>query len=152
MKKTVRLLTKQFVGYCAVLFLTFCNMAVFFQFNDCLTTLPIKAGWSGFLVGIFSLTVLAVRPVISPFLNAENDRFWILASSGGIIICLNLYSYGTTLGTIATVGILHGLAGLTPNSLVATIRRVPIPDAGLSGGVAITLNCILKGMCPGRPR
>ncbi len=150
MEKPVRLLTKQFVVYCAVLFLTFCNMAVFFQFNDYLTTLPIEAGWSRFLIGIFSLTVLAVRPVISPFLNAENARFWILASSGGIIICLNLYSYGTTLGTMAAVRILQGVANvvLATSVLSGIVAAIPAVRSAQAFGMVSVLTLLPYAVVP----
>lgn len=92
------------------MFLAFCNLAVFFQFNDYLRHQPTEAEWSGFLIGIFSLTVLIVRPIISPFMHARNARPWIAAGTCGIIAALVLYDFGTTVLSMAVVRVFHGLA------------------------------------------
>ncbi len=129
MRKPPRLLTKQFVCYCAVMFLAFCNMAVFFQFNDYLKTLPTESDWAGFLIGVFSLTVLVVRPAISPFLHAENARLWIVLATCGIIVSLLLYNYGTTVPAMAGVRILHGVAyTLLAVAVLSGLTAVIPPD------------------------
>jgi MFS family permease len=125
LNRTENLFTREFVVYCAVMFLTFWNMAVFFQFNHYLQTLGIDQKWSGFIIGAFSLTALIVRPIISPFLHESNSRLWIIISAIGIIICLCMYNFGTSPAAMLIIRICHGLA------------YVVMATAVLSGIVAI---------------
>lgn len=125
MNRNENLFTREFVAYCAVMFLTFWNMAVFFQFNQYLQTLGIDQKWSGFIIGAFSLTALIVRPIISPFLHESNSRLWIIISAIGIIICLCMYNFGVTPAAMLIIRICHGLA------------YVVMATAVLSGLVAI---------------
>ncbi len=110
MAKSANLFTRPFIIYCSVMFLTFCNMAVFFQFNSYLKTLALDPAWNGFIIGVFSLTVLICRPIISPFLHEYNSRLWIILSAIGIILCLALYNFGSTILSISLIRIFHGLA------------------------------------------
>ncbi len=105
-----RIVTAEFLALNAILFISYCNVAVFFEFHKYLGTLPIAAGWYGFLIALFSLVVLAVRPFISPFLTPVNARFWLAVSSAALIPAMFLYDWGQDVWSLSLVRIFHGLA------------------------------------------
>ena len=49
MPQPEHLITKEFIALNAIMFLAFCNIAVFFQFHEYLGTLPIPAEYFGTL-------------------------------------------------------------------------------------------------------
>ncbi|MDD1749822.1 MAG: hypothetical protein LUO89_08095, partial [Methanothrix sp.] len=100
----------EFLALNAILFISYCNVAVFFQFHDYLGTLPIEKEWFGFLIAIFSLVVLMVRPLISPFLNRENARLWIAVSCMAMIPTLFCYAVAHHVWSMTLVRIIHGIA------------------------------------------
>jgi len=87
-----RLFTSEFLALNAIIFLTYCNMALFFEFHKYLQTLPIPGEWSGLLIGIFSLAVLVLRPIISPFIQPGNALPWLVVSTVGVILALLSYN------------------------------------------------------------
>ena len=109
MSMSEKLFTGEFVALNGVAFLTFCNMAVFFQFYLYLQTLPIAPEWYGFLIALFSVTGLIVRPLISPFLYSGNARKWMLASVAGVIVSLLGYNLATDFWSMFLVRAVHGI-------------------------------------------
>ncbi|MCE5265764.1 MAG: MFS transporter [Deltaproteobacteria bacterium] len=105
-----RIINGEFLALNAILFISYCNVALFFQFHDYLGTLPIEKEWFGFLIAVFSLVVLVVRPGISPFLNTGNASFWIGASCLLMIPTLLCYAAAQHLWTMTLVRIVHGIA------------------------------------------
>lgn len=150
MKMATRILTREFVLLCGVMFVTFCNLAVFFQFDTYLGTLHIEKEWSGFLIGVFSLTVLAIRPIISPFLNERNARFWILVSTVGIIMSLFLYDMGTTPSRMAGIRIAHGLAYvvLATAALSGIVSHIPPSKSAQAFGILSVLTLLPYAVIP----
>src|SRR4030043_1134732 len=110
MLKPERLITKEFIALNAIMFLAFCNIAVFFQFHQYLGTLPIPAEYFGTLIGLFSVSVLVIRPIISPLIHWDNAKRWILKSCAGVIISLFLYNAAHDLWSMALVRLAHGAA------------------------------------------
>ena len=104
------LITAEFLALNAILFISYCNVAVFFEFHKYLSTLPIAAGWYGFLIALFSLVVLAVRPFISPFLTPFNARRWLAVSCAALIPAMFLYGPAQDVWSMSLVRIVHGLA------------------------------------------
>lgn len=109
MSRPERLFTGEFVALNGVAFLTFCNMAVFFQFYLYLKTLPIAPEWYGFLIALFSITGLIIRPLISPFLHSDNARRWMLASVAGVTVSLLGYNLATSFWSMFLVRAVHGI-------------------------------------------
>jgi len=93
------LITREFFALNAVMFLTYCNIAVFFQFQDYLGSLSLDPKDFGLLIGLFSLVVLVLRPIISPFLTAANAKRWIAVSCALVIGTLVLYNSRKTSGS-----------------------------------------------------
>jgi predicted MFS family arabinose efflux permease len=105
-----RLITKDFLALNAIVFLTYCNIAVFFEFHNYLGTLPIDGKWFGLLIALFSLTVLVIRPIISPLLHPDNAKRWIGISCFWVIMSLLLYNVARDFWTMAAVRLIHGAA------------------------------------------
>ena len=126
------LFTRSFVAFNIITFLSFCNIAVFFQFHDYLGTLSIDPRWFGFLIAVFSLVVIVVRPFISPFLNEENARKWLLISTGGVIISLLLYDRARTVEAMTLVRLAHGAGYVVMNTALVALLVGYIPP-GRSG-------------------
>jgi hypothetical protein len=95
------LLTNEFLALNAIMFLTYCNIAVFFQFQTYLGTLAIDQKHSGALIAMFSLSVLVLRPLISPFLNPANGRRWMMVSCAAILAALLSYNLAHTFWSMA---------------------------------------------------
>src|SRR4030042_4582948 len=92
MEKPVRLITKEFLALNGIIFLNFCNVAVFFQFHHyLLNELHRSPQEIGLLIGLFAFTGLFIRPFISPLLHPGNAKKWIFLGSMGIIFSLLFY-------------------------------------------------------------
>ncbi|MBI5252547.1 MAG: MFS transporter [Desulfomonile tiedjei] len=102
------LITKEFLALNAIMFLTYCNIAVFFQFHEYLGTLPIARDSFGLLIALFALTAVLIRPVISPFLTPWNARKWIAISSFLVVVSLGLYDVADGFWSMAAVRLFHG--------------------------------------------
>jgi MFS family permease len=109
MSGSERLFTGEFLALNGIAFLTFCNMAVFFQFYVYLQTLPIAPEWYGFFIALFSITGLTIRPLISPFLHSRNARKWMLGSVAGVIVSLMGYNLATDFWSMFLVRAVHGI-------------------------------------------
>lgn len=103
------LLTREFIAVNAMIFLTYCNVAVFFAFHLYLGTLPIPAEWFGVLIGLFSVTGLVIRPFISPFFHPGNARLWIAVGCVVVMGSLFAYDFAKDFWTMAVVRTVHGL-------------------------------------------
>ena len=104
-----KILTKEFLALNVVIFLNFCNIAVFFQFHQYLQNeLRIPLEWIGFLIGLFAFTGLVIRPFISPLLNPGNAKKWIVLSSICVFLSLFLYKPAQGVWSMAFVRVLHG--------------------------------------------
>ncbi len=103
------LVTKEFVALNAVFFINYCNVAVFFHLHAYLQTLPVPPGWSGFLIGVFALSAMVVRPFLGFRLHHGNVRAWILLGAALSATAFFSYNWATDLWGMALVRIVHGV-------------------------------------------
>jgi len=104
-----KLLTREFFVLNFIIFLTYCNIAVFFQLHGyLLSSLHVTQEQAGFLIGVFALIALIVRPMISPFLLPENARKWIFIGAAGVIVSLFFYQAGKGLVGMTVIRVVHG--------------------------------------------
>lgn len=106
--KRESLITKEFLALNFIMFLTYCNIAVFFQLHEYLGTLPIPRQSFGVLIALFALTAMLIRPIISPFLNPWNAKRWIAISAFLVIASLGLYDLADSFWSMAAVRLFHG--------------------------------------------
>ncbi len=110
MSQPPRLITKEFLALNFIVFLAYCNLAVFFQFHEYLGSLPIAHENFGLLIGLFSVSVLIMRPIISPFLHPANASKWIAISCCFVFGSLMLYNFALGFTSMAVVRLVHGAA------------------------------------------
>jgi predicted MFS family arabinose efflux permease len=132
MSSSYKLLKKDFLALNALVFLGFCNIAIFFQFHRYLGTLRIDQESIGFLIGVFSLAVLALRPIISPLLHPGNAKKWIAVSTCMLVAALLLYHVARDLWSITVVRLLHGTGYVLFTTAVVS-RLIPTIPHGRSG-------------------
>jgi len=123
-----RIITGEFLALNAILFISFFNVAAFFDFHGYLTSLPIDAEWHGFLIALFSLVVLAVRPLISPFFTPGNARLWLAVSCAALLPIMLFYGHATDLGGMVLVRIVHGAAYVIMATAVTSRIVAAIPE------------------------
>lgn len=127
MDTSKKLFSLEFVAINLIIFLNYCNIALFFHFTSYLGSIPIAPEWFGFLIGIFSLVILLLRPVISPFSNAYNSRKWIGVSTFFVIISLLLYGVANSVISMAIVRIFHAIAYVVLTVAVTSRMVLSIP-------------------------
>jgi predicted MFS family arabinose efflux permease len=123
-----KLITKDFLALNAIVFLTYCNIAVFFEFHHYLGTLPIDEKWFGLLIALFSVTVLVIRPIISPLLHPDNAKRWIGISCLWVLVSLLLYNVAHGFWTMAVVRLIHGAAYVVMATAVVSRLVGSIPQ------------------------
>ena len=109
MSRPDRILTREFFSLNIIIFLNFCNIAVFFQFQTYLQNeLHLSLQQIGLLMGLFAFTGLLIRPILSPFFYSGNAKKWIFLSSAGVILSLLLYRAASGFWSMAFVRVIHG--------------------------------------------
>ena len=61
-----------FVAICLVIFLTYCNITVFYNLYSYLEAIGIARDWRGFLIGASSLSTMVLFLFASPYLTIRN--------------------------------------------------------------------------------
>jgi len=150
MLKQEKLITWEFLALNAIMFLTFCNIAVFFQFYNYLGTLPIAQHSFGLLIALFSVTVLIIRPIISPLLHPTNARRWIAISCCCVIVSLLLYNVANDFRTMAAVRLIHGAAYviLATAVLAKLVGCIPRDRSGQAFGLISVITLLPYAVIP----
>ncbi len=145
MKQLGTLFTREFLALNALLFLTFCNMALFFQFHEYLGSLPIPRDDFGFIIAVFSLVVLIIRPIISPLLTPENSKKWITISAVLLVFSLLLYFVADGFWSMVLVRVFHGAAYvvLATAALCQLIECIPPDRSGQAFGLISVITSVV---------
>lgn len=150
MSQPGRLFTREFLALNGIAFLVICNMAVFFQFYLYLYTLPISPAWFGFLIAVFSVTGLILRPFVSPFLHAGNARGWIFAGTAGVIISLLGYNLAGDFWSMSLIRAVHGIAyallGIAVNA--GMVSLIPPAKSGQAFGLVTVVMLLPFAVVP----
>lgn len=145
-----KLFTKEFLALNGVAFLTFCNMAVFFQFYLYLHNLTIDPEWYGFLIALFSITGLILRPLVSPFLHLNNARIWMFISTAGVIISLLGYNFAGDFWSMFLVRAVHGITyvvlGVALNACL--VGLIPPSKSGQAFGLVTVITLLPFAVIP----
>jgi predicted MFS family arabinose efflux permease len=132
------------------MFLTYCNIAVFFQLHEYLGTLPIPRESFGVLIALFALTAMLIRPVASPFLTPGNARKWIAISGVLVIVSLALYDVAETFWTMAAVRLFHGAVHtvLATACLSRMVGCIPKDRSGQAFGLIFVIVLLPYAVIP----
>jgi predicted MFS family arabinose efflux permease len=150
MPKAESLITKEFIALNAIIFLAFCNIAVFFQFHQYLSTLSVPADYFGTLIGLFSVSVLVIRPIISPLIHDDNSKRWIAISCGGVIVSLFLYNAANDFWSMALVRLVHGTAYVVLATAVLNrmVEAIPADKSGQAFGLISVITLLPYAVIP----
>ncbi|MGO9571396.1 MAG: MFS transporter [Desulfomonilaceae bacterium] len=148
--KSEKLITKDFLALNAIVFLTYCNIAVFFEFHHYLGTLPIDEKWFGLLIALFSVTVLVIRPIISPLLHPDNAKRWIGISCFWVIVSLLLYNVAQDFWTMAIVRLIHGAAYVVMATAVVSrlVGSIPRDKSAQAFGLISVITLLPYAVIP----
>jgi len=142
--KKESLLSREFVILNVSSFLAQINMAVFYQLHQYLLTLPINQKYSGFLIGVFSLSGVAMQPALSPFVNERNARrtmlIGVLVTIGGLL----MYRWATSFPALLLVRVIHGIGFITFVTAMnaALVAFIPTARSGQAFGL-ISVNMLI---------
>ncbi len=142
---------REFLALNGVIFLVFCNVAVFFQFqNYLLGELRMPPQSLGFLIGIFAFTALVVRPIISPFLHSHNARKWLFLSTAGVILSLLLYYPARGFWSLTVVRVLHGgiYVVLATAAMTKMMDSIPEKKSGQAFGLITVITLLPYAVMP----
>ncbi len=150
MPSGTRLFTRDFLLLNFVIFLTYCNIAVFFQFHQYLLKLSMPPQWTGFLIGIFAFCALSVRPVISPLLNPHNGAKWIAIGTVGVMGALFCYAFAQHFWSMVLVRLLHGAAYVVMATAVMArmIGCIPPDRSGQAFGMVSVITLLPYAVIP----
>ncbi len=151
MAPSEKIFTKEFLALNGVIFLVFCNVAIFFQFQNYLQgELHLPQSSLGFLIGIFAFTALIVRPIISPFLHSDNARKWLFISTVGVIASLILYYPARGFWSMAVVRVLHGgiYVVLATAALTKIMDSIPENRSGQAFGLITVITLLPYAVMP----
>jgi MFS family permease len=127
-----KLLTFEFVGLCLVVFLAFCNIAVFYDLFNYLQTLGIRGELCGLLIGAYSLTAMLLFLVVSPFLNAANAPRAMLLGCAVMFVTGFSYFFVDSFWGLLGLRMINGLGQFFLSAGVMALFVSIIP-AGKSG-------------------
>jgi predicted MFS family arabinose efflux permease len=132
-----RLWTAPFLALNLVMFLVFCNMAMFFLLFPELHRQGLGDKTAAMVVGAFSVSVLVLRPLISPWLQPGNARLWLGLGAVGVAAALATYPLAHSPTALVLLRVGHGLAYVLMASaaLAAFTGCVPEGRSGEAFGV-----------------
>jgi len=144
MEKRHTFISKQFFLLNAIYFLTFSNLAIFFNYYNYLKTLDIDSKWFGFLTGLDAFIAMILRPIVSPFFTHRNATTTILW--GTILVFFSLLGYipAKTLVPMMVVRTVHGISLVILSSALTayTVKFIP-PERSAQAFSIISVSFLL---------
>jgi MFS family permease len=120
-----KLLTFEFLGLCVVTFVAICNVTVFYNLFNYLSTLGIPADLGGLVIGSYSLTAMVLYLLVSPFLTAANAPRTMLLGMFVVALCgmsyLFVHSFWGLLGLRMMNGFGQFLMGAGAMTLLVSV-------------------------------
>jgi MFS family permease len=127
-----RLFTIDFVFACLLIFLTYCNITVFYNLYVYLQQIGVPADWRGFLIGSSALATIAFFLFASPYLTVKNAV--PCATVGALLLlgCGAAYLYATGVATLFAVRLVNGVAVylLSAACMTLMVSRIPPEHSG----------------------
>jgi MFS family permease len=133
-------MNKAFFALNGILFLAFCNMAVFFQFYTYLGTLDLDRRWFGLIIGLFSFTSLVVRPFIAPMFQPGNARPYMALGVVLMIAALLAYGHVQHFSGLFAVRVVHGLGHVFLVTALTALLMAYIPKGKSSSAFGFVMN------------
>jgi len=110
MERKSSLYTFEFLAACLVIFVTYCNITVFYNLYLYLQQIGVPRSWRGFLIGSSALSTIAFFLVASPFLTTKNATRWAAVGAVILIGCGFCYLWVRSVPGLIAVRLAHGVA------------------------------------------
>ncbi len=132
-----RIFSFDFIGLCLMIFLSYCNITVYYSLYVYLETLGIPGSWRGLLIGASSLATMAGYLFASPFLNVRNAAW---AAAAGIVLltgCGAAYLVAVSAPALLAVRLANGLAValISAGAMTLLVSVIPPTRAGQAFGI-----------------
>ena len=124
----------EFITVCTVTFLALCNVAVFYNFHLYLQGLGFSGKESGFLIGLYSLTAMALYLTISKHISLNNAFTCMLIGIFMVAGCGVAYLFAKCYWALVIVRIVNG-AGIflvMASAIVVFVAIIPPKKTGLA--------------------
>ncbi|MGA3208862.1 MAG: MFS transporter [Syntrophales bacterium] len=138
-----KLLTFEFLGLCVVTFLAFCNITIFYDLFNYLSTIGIPADLRGLVIGSYSLTAMVLYLLVSPFLTATNAPRTILFGIVVVTLCGMSYLFVHTFWGLLGLRMVNGLGQFLMGAGAMTLLVSVIPKERSGQAFAIYSVAIL---------
>ncbi len=129
--------TFEFAALSAIVLLGFCNLSIFYSFNNYLVRLGVPAHTRGLLLGLEPMTAFILRPILSPALHAGNGIRWMQVGLLTVAAALLSYPLASWVPALALVRIIHGAGFVTLVSAAAALLVYFIPAERSAEGYAV---------------
>jgi len=132
MKTRSTLLTMEFVSICLLVFLTYCNLTVFYNLYLYLEQIGIAANWRGFLIGSSALATIIFFLFATPYMRADNAARWASVGLLMLIGCGFSYLHARSVPSLLAVRLAHGAAVylLSASSMTLLTENIPTERSG----------------------
>jgi len=127
MQRTKALYSFDFLAVCLVIFLTYCNITVFYNLYPYLEQIGIARQWRGFLIGSSALSTIVFFLVASPFLTTKNASRWAAVGAVVLIGCGVSYLGIRSVPGLLAVRLAHGVAIYLLSAACMTMMVAGIP-------------------------
>jgi MFS family permease len=131
------LFTREFIGLCLVIFLSYCNISVFYSLYLHLAALGIPESWRGFLIGCSSLTMVLLFAVATPFISVKNAARNMVVGVAILAVCGGGYLLARDVTSMLFIRLAHGAALflLTSSCMTLLVAIIPPTRSGQAFGV-----------------
>lgn len=126
------LFTKEFVFLCSAVFMTLCNVAVFYDLHIHIQSLDIAGERSGFLIGLYSLTTMLLYIAFSPSITPQNAPRNMIVGSCILIACGFSYLAADSFLSLAAIRIVGGIGTfyIMASAMVLLVSVMPPEKTG----------------------
>ncbi|MHC1712697.1 MAG: MFS transporter [Solidesulfovibrio sp.] len=132
-----RLFSFEFIGLCLLIFLSYCNISVFYSLYVYLEALGIPQSWRGLLIGASSLATMVTYLTVSPFLTTQNANRVAAVGIVVLLCCGGGYLVARSASAILLIRLANGLGvALVSAAAMTLLVAVIVPSrSGQSFGV-----------------
>jgi predicted MFS family arabinose efflux permease len=130
------LLSPGFLVVNALLAVVACIASLFFSFSGYLEYIGIHKAEAGFIISADALAALIVQPLISPFVNTKNLRYWITFGALCFSAALLILSEATSVRILTIARLLHGsgFVCILSAMMAAVVSYIPPEMSGRAFG------------------
>ncbi len=127
MQDSKKLVTIDFIFICTVIFITYCNITVFYSLYVYLEELQIAKSWRGFIIGCSALSTIGLFLFASPYLTARTAVKSALIGACIMVFCGIGYVLSSSMTGLIALRLLNGTAIYLLSASCMTLMVSSIP-------------------------